>query len=80
MKFVQVRALHPVKVWLPLQAARLVVRKAALVMKGTSSVEINVFPTHSVAASTMTSTIASMKYFIPMDSVRRSANAHKTER
>lgn len=49
-------------------------------MRGTSSVEISVFPSHSAAASTKTATTVSVKCFIPVDSVKKNASACKMER
>lgn len=48
-------------------------------MRGTSSVEITVFPSLTVAASIKTATTKLAKCFIPMGSVKKSANAHRME-
>ncbi len=80
MKFAQLPVLPPARIWLLLKVAMISVRRAVPVMKGTSSVEISAFPSHSAAASTMTATTVSAKCFILMDSVKRNANAQKMER
>lgn len=80
MKFVQLPVLSLAKVWFLLKVAKLSVRRAVPVMRGTSSVEIHAFPFHSAAAFTKTATTALAKCFIPMDSVRRNASASKMER
>lgn len=79
MKFVQLPVLPLARVWPLLKVAKLSVRRAVPVMRGTSSVEMSVFPSHSAAAFTKTATTALAKCFI-MDSVRRNASAHKMER
>ncbi len=80
MKFVQLPVLPLARVWARLQDAKLSVRRAVPVMRGTSSVEMLVFPSHSAAVSTKIATTASAKCFIPVDSVRRNASAYKMER
>lgn len=80
MKFVPLPVLPLARVWFLLKAARLNVRRVAPVMRGTSSVEIAVFPFHNAAASTMTATTIWAKCFIPMGSVKRNATAHKMEK
>lgn len=79
MKFVQRHVLPLVRVWPLLKVVKLIVRRTVPVMRGTSSVEITAFPSHSAAASMKTATTGLDKCFIPMGSVRRSASAHRME-
>lgn len=80
MKFVQLAVLQLARVCQLLKAARLLVRRAVPVMKGTSLVAISVCPSQSAAAHTMTATTVSAKYFTPTVSVRRSASVNRMER
>lgn len=79
MKFVQLHVLPLATVWLLLKAASHNVRKAAPVMRDTSSAGTSVFPFHSVAAHTTTATTVWAKCFILAVSVRRNATAHRVE-
>lgn len=80
MKFVHLPALPPARLCLLLRAATLFVKRAVLVMMGTSSVEIAACPSHSVVVFMKIATTVLDKCFIPVDSVKRNANALKMER
>lgn len=80
MRFVHHPVLHLARVWRFLKNAKLIVRRAVPVMRGTSSAEMSALPHQSVGVSTKTATIESARFSIPMDSVKSNARVHKMER
>lgn len=54
--------------------------RAAPVRKGSFSVEASVFPLNSAAAFTKTVTTTLVKYFIPLENVKKNASVHVAER
>lgn len=80
MSFVHHPVLRLARVWRVLKNAKLIVRRAVPVMRGTFSAEMSAFPHQSVGVSTKTTTIELAKCSIPMDSVKSNAHVHKMER
>lgn len=80
MKFVQLPVLLLARIWPLHKIAKNSVRRAAPVRRGSYSAEATVFPLNIAAAFTKTVTTALVKYFIPLENVKKNASAHVVER